>query len=262
MRRYVHLLRIFVGVSLLNELQYRANFVFQLVHSAISLAVALGGLAIIYSHTATLGGWRPAELVMLTGVYYVMLGIMGTFIAPGMSRLMEDVRQGTLDFALTKPVSSQFYVSFRQVEPWRSTDTVLGVALLVGGALQLGDEIGPLRAGLFFGALAAAATIVYSFRLLLATLTFWMVRTDNLMVIFGSLYEAGRYPVGLYPEWLKAVLTFVVPVAFATTVPAEALAWRLSPEGLGIALAISLGLFLAASAFWRLGLRSYTGASA
>jgi ABC-2 type transport system permease protein len=260
--RYLHLLRVFISVSLTSELQYRTNFLFQLVHSAISLGVALGGLAIIYSHTDTLGGWRPAELVMLTGVYYVILGVMGTFIGPGMQRLMEDVRQGTLDYALTKPVSSQFYVSFRQVEPWRSTDTVLGVALLVGGALQLGDEVGPLRAALFLGALAAAATIGYSFRLLLATLTFWMVRTDNLMVIFGSLYEAGRYPVGLYPEWLRAVLTFVVPVAFATTVPAEALAGRLSVEGLLVAGGIALGLLAAATAFWKVGLRSYTGASA
>jgi ABC-2 type transport system permease protein len=244
MRHYLRLLRVFVGVSLINELQYRANFGFQLLHSGISLGVALGGLAIIYSHTETLGGWRPAELLILTGVYYVMLGIMGTFVGPGMNRLMEDVRQGTLDFALTKPLSSQFYVSFRQVEPWASTDTVLGLALLVGGAVQLGDEIGLVRAALFLGALASAAVIVYSFRLLLATLTFWMVRTDNLMVIFQSLYEAGRYPVGLYPGWLKAVLTFVVPVAFATTVPAEALAGRLTVEGLAVAAAISLGIFV------------------
>jgi ABC-type uncharacterized transport system permease subunit len=52
---YLALLRVFFGVSLLNELQYRVNFGFQVLHSAISLGIAAGGLVIIFSHTATLG---------------------------------------------------------------------------------------------------------------------------------------------------------------------------------------------------------------
>src|SRR5512142_2110446 len=138
MRRYMSLLRVFVGVGLLNELQYRANLALELANSGISLLISLGSLAVIYSHTDSLGGWRPAELVMLTGVYYVIAGTMETFVGPGMRRLADDVRVGTLDYALTKPVSSQFYVSFRQVEPWQSASTVVGVGLLVAGADELG----------------------------------------------------------------------------------------------------------------------------
>jgi viologen exporter family transport system permease protein len=261
-RRYLSLLRMFVGVGLQNEMQYRANLALELANSGISLAISLGSLAVIYSHTDSLGGWRPAELIMLTGIYYVIAGIQETFVGPGMRRLADDVRLGTLDFALTKPVSSQFYVSFRQVEPWQSVSTVIGVLLLAGGAGGLGGDVGVLRAALFLGTLVAAAAIVYSFRLMLATLSFWMVRTENLMVIFDSLYQAGKYPVGLYPGWLRAVLTFVVPVAFATTVPAEALAGRTGVDGLAVAGAVAVGLLVASSVFWRLGLRSYTGASA
>ena len=41
------------------------------------------------------------------------------------------------------------------------------------------------------------------------------------------MYEAGRWPIGIYPPWLRAILTFVVPVGFAITVPAEGLVGRL-----------------------------------
>ncbi|MBI2942303.1 MAG: ABC-2 family transporter protein [Chloroflexi bacterium] len=259
---YLLLLRVFVAVSLLNELQYRVNFAFQVVHTALSLTVAGAGLAIIFSHTTTLGGWRVEELVMLMGVYYVVLGLMSTFITPGMEQLMDDVRKGTLDYTLTKPVASQFIVSFRQVIPWRLTDVVLGTALVVASAIRLGADIGLAEVAAFLVALGAGTTIVYSFRLLLATLTFWLIRVENIMVIFSSLYEAGRYPVGLYPDWLRALLTFVVPVAFATTVPAEALAGRLTATSLAVTVGVALLLFAAASALWKFGLRHYTGASA
>ena len=67
----------------------------------------------------------------------------------------------------------------------------------------------------------AGGLIIYSFWLILATLSFWFVRVENILVIFQSMYEAGRWPVRLYPGWLRYGLTFIVPVAFATTIPAE-----------------------------------------
>ncbi len=110
--------------------------------------------------------------------------------------------------------------------------------------------------------LLAGGVIIYSFWLILATLSFWFVRVENILVIFQSMYEAGRWPVSLYPGWLRFGLTFIVPVAFATTVPAEALTGRLSWETLLGAVALAAVLLLVSRGFWRLGLRHYSGASA
>jgi len=49
-----------------------------------------------------------------------------------------------------------------------------------------------------------------------------------------------------------------VPVAFATTVPVEALTGRLSGGTLGLAAL----LFAVPRLFWRIGLRRYSGTSA
>ena len=76
------------------------------------------------------------------------------------------------------------------------------------------------------------------------------------------MYEAGRWPVSLYPAWLRYGLTFVIPVAFATTVPAEALTGRLNWETLILAVALALVLLIASRLFWQVGLRHYSGASA
>jgi len=85
---------------------------------------------------------------------------------------------------------------------------------------------------------------------------------ENILVIFQSMYEAGRWPVSLYPGWLRFALTFLVPVAFATTVPAEALSGRLTAQTLLGAVALAAALLIVSRLFWRVGIRHYSGASA
>ena len=87
--------------------------------------------------------------------------------------------------------------------------------------------------------------------MILATSAFWLVRVENILVIFQSMYEAGRWPVSIYPGWLRFALTFVVPVAFAVTVPAQALAGKAHAEDLAGAWALAAGLFILARLFWR-----------
>jgi len=81
-------------------------------------------------------------------------------------------------------------------------------------------------------------------------------------VIFQRMYEAGRWPIGIYPGWLHWSLILVVPAAFATTVPAEALAGHLTPQTLLGALTLAAILLLVSRAYWRHGLQQYSGASA
>jgi ABC-2 type transport system permease protein len=260
--RSLGLLWLAFRLGALDALQYRADFFIQVFHSLVRLGTALAGIAVVFSQTDELGGWRAEELVALVGVFQLVGGLLGLVIRPSMERLMEGVRLGTLDFTLTKPADAQLLVSVRQVDIWRLVDVVLGAGLIVFAVLQLDERIGPDRAIAFGVTLAAGVAIIYSFLLVLATMAFWFVRLENILVIFASMYEAGRWPVGIYPPWLRIALTFIVPVAFAVTVPVESLVGRLELTGLVGTLALA-GAFLVVSRwFWLFGLRHYTGASA
>jgi ABC-2 type transport system permease protein len=217
---------------------------------------------VIFSYTDTLGGWRPSEILALVGVYFLVGGMIGLIIQPGMEQFIESVRDGTLDFTLTKPEDVQLIVSIRRVDIWRLIDIMLGLGVLVAALVWMGANVGIWQAGSFILMLIAGAVIVYSFLLILATLSFWFVRVENILVIFQSIYEAGRWPVSLYPGWLRYGLTFVIPVAFATTIPAEALTVRLTWETLLGAVGLAVGLFAVSRLFWRVGLRHYSGTSA
>jgi ABC-2 type transport system permease protein len=258
----IRLLGVFFRVGVMSELAYRVNFLVRLLQSLLELGTALGGLAVVFSYTDTLGGWRPDEVIALVGVYSLVGGVIRLIVQPSMERLIESIHEGTLDFTLTKPEDAQLLVSVQGVEIWEVFDIVLGFGVLTVALLRLGENVGAWQAGAFAVMLLAGGAIVYSFWLILATTSFWFVRVENVLMIFQSMYEAGRWPVSLYPGWLRYGLTFVVPVAFATTVPVEALTGRLSWMTLLLAIAIAVFLFILSRFFWRVGLRHYSGTSA
>jgi ABC-2 type transport system permease protein len=259
---YLRLIRVFFRVNIAGELAYRINFIFSFFESVVGLGFTLAGLAIIFSYTDSLNGWRPAEILALVGVYSLIGGIIRVAILPGMEQLTQSVRDGTFDFTLTKPEDAQLIVSISRIGVWKIVDIFLGIVILIIALVQLGGSIGGLQAVEFLAMLLTGSVIVYSFFLILATLAFWLVRVENVLTIFLSVYHAGRWPLSLYPGWLRYGLIFIIPVAFATTIPVEALTSRLNWVTLLAAFIAAVVLFSVSRAFWKFGLKHYSGASA
>lgn len=256
----VALLHLRIGV--MNDLQYRVNFALQLLQSLLAIAVGLILFQLVFSHTTELNGWTHSELLAVLGVQAVMAGVIHAVIQPNMMRLTEDVQEGKLDHALTKPVDAQMLVSVREVQLWQAVDILTGSVIIGIALVQLGGDVGVLDAVAFAIALGFGAILLYCFWLVLATGSFWVVRMWFLPELFEGIFQTGRWPVGIYPDWLRFGVTFLVPIAFAVTVPAEAVTSRLEWQTLAFAALFAAVLFAATRWFWRFGLRHYTGASA
>ena len=253
---------LFLKVGVLNELQYRVNFFVSLLQSLVQVVTGLVVLALVYSHTTALNGWTQPELLCLLGIQILLGGVIRTFIQPNMMQLMEDVQQGTLDYALTKPEDAQVLVSVRTFRIWQSVDIVSGLILLAVGINGLGPPVGVVNALTFIVALAIGTAMIYCFWLVMTTGAFWVVRMENVAELFDGVYLTGRFPVGIYPTWLRLSVTFLVPIGFAITVPAEAVTSRLDWQTLVVAIGFAIVLAGFTRWFWRYGLKNYTGASA
>jgi ABC-2 type transport system permease protein len=252
----------FMQINFLNELQYRANFFMQLFNSMLGLAFGLVGLAIVFHHTEHLAGWSQVELLAVLGVYLIITGYTGVIIQPNMMRLMGDIHRGNLDFMLIKPVDAQFLTSSWQLEFWKLLDILLGAVVLGFAIFQLGGTVGILQAMIFGLMLLCGGLIVYSFWLVLTCTAFWFIQIWGILQLFESIYQAGRWPVTIYPTWLRLALTFVVPVAFAVTIPTQALTDRLNLPTLILTLVLTLTFLTASRLVWKVGVRRYSGASA
>jgi ABC-2 type transport system permease protein len=124
-----------------------------------------------------------------------------------------------------------------------------------------GDVITPLNILTFVLLTISGAFVIYSLWIVLIALTFWFTKFDNNVTILQALLDAGRYPVTVYPVWLRIIVTFIIPVAVATTIPLQALRGELNISRILMFIVISIASFFVASQVWKAGLKRYSGAS-
>lgn len=260
--RYLRLLGYFLRAELQFEMAYLVNMLIDVFQVFVIMITSLTAIWVLFAYTTTLNGWTEGELMALLGVYYMMQGFVNAIFGPSTQRLMEHVRLGTLDFILLKPVDSQFMVSVRHSRLMWGSQSFMGVGLLILGALRTEQFISIWAVLGFAVTFGCGVLLVYALLLVLSTSVFWFVKVDNMMAIFWGFLEAGRFPLDTYPGWLQLTLSTVVPIGVAVTLPASALVGRLDLVG-GLVMVAGTALAMAFAAwFWRLGLRSYTGASA
>jgi ABC-2 type transport system permease protein len=260
--RFFKLFSAFFKVNLQMSLAYRADTAINILLNLFWLGWELFSLSIIFNNTQTLAGWGPGELIALLGVFRLINTLMAALIWPNTERFNASVRDGSLDYSLLQPVDSLFLVTFSRMTVWRAWDFLLGVVLIVVGIGMSGGKALTAPNILAFMLLTATgALIIYSLWLVLIAATFWFVKFDNNVTILQALMDAGRYPANVYPVWLRAIVTFIVPVAVATTVPLQALRGDLTGWQILMYLAISAAAFFVASRVWRAGIKKYSGAS-
>jgi ABC-2 type transport system permease protein len=261
LRRYLRLIRVQLVMSSTTAMQYRTEFLLKGAMALFWLVIAIAPLAVVYSRRDSVAGWSYPEALVVLGWFSLLKAILEGGVTPSLTAVVEGVRTGSLDFVLLKPADAQFLVSTARFEPWRAVD-LLGVGAVFAYAFhRLGH--GPRPAGVLVAAalLVMGILLLYSIWILVVSASFWVVRVDNLSYLFGSIFDAGRWPISVFRGTLRFVFTFVFPLAIMTTYPAEALLGRLTGVNALLALAGGAAFAVLARRVWLRAVRFYTSAS-
>ena len=255
------LLSAFFKVNVQMALAYRADTVVNILLNLMWLGWELLSLNIIFNNTETLGGWGIGELIALLGVFRLVNTMMIALIWPNPEKFNASIRDGSMDYTILQPVNSMFLVTFSRITVWRIWDLVLAVVLMVVGINMSGDSITALQILTFILLATTGTLVIYSLWIVLIAMTFWFTKFDNNVTILQALLDAGRYPATVYPVWLRVIVTFIIPIAVATTIPLQALRGDLSLANILLFAAIGFISFGIASQVWKAGLKRYSGAS-
>lgn len=237
---------------------------------------------IIYQFTNSIGrgsGWGENEFFVFLGTIWVINSLVQTFFMANAQEFSELIRTGRLDFALLKPIDTQFLISFPRVNWSQVPNGLLGVFLIIYSVTQLLDEPGKelqlnifmLLAFVFF--VICGALIMYSVMIVLASTSIWLGRNQHLYNFWFYITNFYRYPMEIYQRdaigWtLWGTFTFVVPILVVSNVPARVLAqplgtpWKAWELGLaGFAVFATLVSLLVSRWVFKKALLSYRSAS-
>jgi ABC-2 type transport system permease protein len=262
----MHIVRVFSAlfkINLQQELAYRVDTLVNMLTSIVWLGWELAGLSIIFANTNNIAGWRIGDILVLFGVFRVINTFMSAVVWPNTEKFNQGIREGTLDYTFLQPMNSQFMVSFSRIVIWNAWNVFIGFGLIVAGLFATGGESpGLVNSATFLLLCTSGGLIIYSLWIALIALTFWFTKFDNNVSLMQAIMDTGRFPSMVYPPWLRAIVTFVVPIALATTVPVQALRGEIAWWQTALALGASLLAAFLSSRLWQAGVRRYSGASA
>lgn len=243
---YLQVFATFARNSLIRNMMFRTNFILESISSASWALMNVGFYLIVFEHTPSIGrdsGWGKDEFFVFLGTTWLINAIVQAFFMPNAEEFSELIRTGGLDFALLKPIDTQFLISFRKVE-WSSLANVLfGLILLAYGVMHLVRRethpwyFEPIAWLMYPLYVLCGVMILYSLMTCLAATSIWLGRNQTLYDFWFYITNFSRYPSEIYntgwgiPLW--GVFTFVIPVLVVVNVPARLLAQPLSPRSAG-----------------------------
>ena len=278
---YLRVFLTFARNSLVRDMTFRANFILQCITSVSWTMMNLGFFIIIFQHTNMIGrdtGWGEYEFFIFLATSWIVNSIVQAFFMPNAQEFSELIRTGNLDFALLKPIDTQFLISFTKVE-WSSlANAFVGLVLLVYASTQLVIQadnplvITPVTVVLYFFFIACGIGILYSLVIALAATSIWLGRNQSLYDFWFYITNFCRYPMEIYqkgvPGWtLWGVFTFVIPILVVINVPARILAQPLRGQHpndwwlAGFAVGATLVSLWASRYVFKKALLSYRSAS-
>lgn len=259
--QFFRVVRAAAKINMQNDLAYRGEAAVGIGMAIFWVVYEIAYVSIIFANTTSIGGWGAGEVIALTGMWKIINTLLFAWIYPSSEEFSNAIGSGELDYVLLQPASSQLLVSVRKFVVWRLIEVLLAVAIVIGGLAYGNALITPLQVLSFLALTAAGMTILYSLWIVMIALNFWATRLSNAVSVLGAFSHAGRFPLNVYPGWLRAVLTFVIPIGIATNVPIQSLRGELSAlQTLGFFAIATLSVVLSA-AIWRAGCRRYASAS-
>jgi len=279
-RRYLRVFRTFAANSLVRDMTFRANFVIESLSSLGWTAMNVGFYLIIFQYTNSIGedtGWDQERFFLFLATTWFINSIVQAFFMPNAQEFSELIRTGGLDFALLKPIDTQFLISFRRVS-WSSlANFFAGIVIATIALWRLATrEVDPhvptvLSAALYVLFCGCGVAIMYSLMISLSATSIWLGRNQTLYNFWFYITNFSRYPMEIYNRgWgvpLYGFFTFVVPVLVVVNVPARLLAKPIDPRTSEEWMLIGWALLATAMSVWasrqvfRRALVSYRSAS-
>jgi ABC-2 type transport system permease protein len=258
--------------ALVREMTFRGNFLINLVTRAFWFAAQITLFKIIFDNVEFISGWTEPQYFAFMATGMLINAIIETFFMPNCANFSELIRTGNLDFALLKPIDTQFLISCEKMQLAMVNQIVLALSLLGYALYQIGEPVSFFQVVAYLTFLIVGVAFFYSLMIALASASVWMGRNQGLYDFWFYITVFARYPRSIYDgvdpdtleagEVLQSAFTFIIPILLVVTVPAELIAksmvsWKYPAISLGTSL---LGLIVSRWVF-NFALKSYRSAS-
>jgi ABC-2 type transport system permease protein len=260
-KKHLKIYRQFIKMSIMEQLEYRVNFIMGFLCECVWLFSKMLYVIIIYRVGGDISGLSSDQLILFIGTFTVMTAMYTGLFMTNFYGISRKIAKGELDMLIVKPVSLQFFVTMRFVDIIKPIpNTIAGTILIVIGWSGMGISTGVTHILLYIALIICGSVLTYSLFLLPQILAFWVIKTHGILDITDRLWDFNNMPMKIYNKWMQRIGIFVIPVFVITNFPVMAVINDLPAHYLVWGIAVSFLTFLFARILWNTAIRQYSSA--
>lgn len=260
-KRMLRMHKIFVAQELKRMMEYKGDFIVGIIGFLFAQCTNMLFLWIIFRQIPSLMGWTLNQVVFIYGF---------SLIPKGIDHLLFDnlwaighwtVRKGDFDKYLTRPVNTLFHVMVERLQIDALGELIMGIALICITLPSVAIQWSLLKILLIIAVIPFATLIYTGIKIATAAIAFWTKRSGNITFMFYMVNDFAKYPVSIYNNAVRFIITYIIPFAFTAYYPAEYILTGNNPLfNIGLTVVISLILMVIGIFVWNKGIRAYESA--
>lgn len=261
MKKYLRIQWGFIKTNLVAAMEFRFSFAAFIFTNTLWFFLNIVGVNLIFGQVQAIGGWGRNEVLLLVTVRTLFNSLMWTAIFPNLTRFHDHIRKGQLDFVLTKPISSRYWVSSRYFD----FDHLIRI-VVIGFFLNyylgvIGHHASLIDWANFILLLLSGIFIFYNACFIITTTNIWFTSLHNMENLFDSMQNIGQYPSTIFSGGLRLAMVFFIPSIFISFFPTLALLGKLNWSVIPLTMFFLVTTSVISQWFWNFALRHYTSAS-
>lgn len=244
--------------SFLMVLSQKMVFAIFLIGKVIRFTMFIIFLLFILQGAKGLAGYTTNQAIFFF-LTFNFVDIVSQFLFREVYRFRPEIISGNFDLTLVKPISALF----RSLMGGADIIDLVTIPPLICALIWVGGTLNPtvINTSIFILLLINGLLIAAAFHITVLALGIITLEIDHTIMIYRDLVNMGRFPIDIYREPLKGLLTYLIPVGLMITLPARTIMGLSSTGGILLSFLLSaLAIFLSFK-FWKLALRKYTSAS-
>ena len=258
MVRYLKLYNKFLKQYIKTLMEYRADFLLGLIGFILVQGVGIVFIGLVFNSIPTLKGWSFYEILFIYGFAQIPRGIDHVFTDQLWIFSWKTIVQGEFDRYLVRPLNPLFQVIVERFQPDGFGEIIVGTMILVTSWSKLGLEITIGRMIALIFVILCASVIYTAIKLAVTSIAFWVKFAQSYLYMAYQLSTFVKYPITIYPAWIRGVLTFIIPFAFTGYFPAAYILGKGSfLLGVVLTFVVSFISIFIAYRIWLIGIKRY-----
>jgi len=257
MTRYLELYWYFLIQRFKILMEYRLNFFIGAISTVILQTASLAAVWVVMRQIPSLNGWSFYEVILVCGLLTMGESITHMFADNLWTVGMNYVRSGDFDRFLVRPIDPLFHLLADRFCHDGIGNFLTGAVLIGLSMQQLGIAFSFLHIVYIIVSVLSGGLIFIALNLITATSVFWIMESIPVTQMVFTMNEFAKYPLSIYHNSIRILLTWIIPYGFVSFYPASYLLGRDVGSLVWISPIIAGVLIFIAYRFWLFGLRHY-----